>query len=163
MGPSGAGKTAVAREIAAALDAPFMEGDDFHPALNVERMSAGIALTDADRAAWLSALASQLADASRREASIVLTCSALRQAYRDQLRSADSAIRFVCLIGSPELLQARLESRAPHFMPASLLTSQLLAFEAPAPAEQAWTYDVALPRDVIVADILSRLANTPLG
>ena len=130
MGVSGCGKSSLGAALAADLALPLIEGDDFHPPANTEKMRAGIALTDADRAGWLDALAGELA---RHPGGAVLTCSALRRAYRDRLRAAVPALGFVFMAIGPEEAQARVASRAgAHLFPASLVASQFATLEPPA-------------------------------
>ncbi len=132
MGVSGCGKTSVAEGLAAALPAAFIEGDSLHPAENVEKMSKGIPLDDADRWPWLDIIGRALSDALAQDKSIVISCSALKKVYRDHLRAAAGGnLSFVFLKGSRELLLSRMSARRGHFMPASLLDSQLATLEDP--------------------------------
>src|SRR5579884_1235439 len=126
MGVSGAGKTTVGRALAAALGWPFVDADDLHPAANVEKMRRGQPLDDADRAPWLAAVASTIR--SMRDG--VVACSALKRAYRDLLRVRDD-VRFVYLAVDEKVLAARLAARQGHYMPPSLLPSQLATLEPP--------------------------------
>jgi len=157
MGVSGAGKTVVGALLAAALGVPFLDGDDLHPAENVRRMTQGIPLTDDDRRDWLAAIASRLAQARRTGSGLVIACSALKHAYRDILRRADAELRFVHLAGDRALIAQRLSHRLGHYMPGTLLDSQLATLEAPAPDERAWTFDLAEQPESIVAQIVVRL------
>ncbi|MBU4213120.1 MAG: gluconokinase [Actinobacteria bacterium] len=129
MGVSGSGKSTVARLLAERLGRPFAEGDDFHPAANVATMAAGRALTDADRAPWLAALARWIGVQEAAGLSGVLTCSALRRPYRDVLAAAGGRVRFVHLVVEPGILAARVAARSDHFMPPTLLPSQLVTLE----------------------------------
>jgi gluconokinase len=158
MGVAGAGKSAVGSALADALGAAFVEGDAYHPASNVQRMAAGIPLTDADRLPWLQALAARLRDADETGAGLVMACSALKRSYRDVLRAGGTNVTFIYLHGDRELLAARLAQRQEHFMPASLLESQLAALEPPAPDEGAWAYNVRFAPNEIVAAVLERIA-----
>lgn len=128
MGVSGAGKSTVGARLAARLGLPFADADDFHPPANVAKMSAGTPLTDADRWPWLDAIGAHLA-ASRHGA--VVTCSALRRAYRDRLRAACPGVRFVHLAGARAVIAARQAARRDHFMPPALLDSQFATLEPP--------------------------------
>jgi gluconokinase len=166
MGPSGAGKTTVGRALAAALGWPFHDGDDFHPPENVARMQAGLPLRDADRAPWLAALAALVAAAVARDASAVVACSALRQAYRRTLAGGVpeprrlALVRFVYLEASPALLADRLARRPGHFFDPVLLPSQLAALEAPTAGDEpapAVTVDAAAPPAELVGTIRATL------
>lgn len=156
MGVSGAGKSRIGAALAQALDVDFVEGDRYHPARNVERMSAGIALTDEDRAEWLEALAVRLADSVHAGSGLVMSCSALKRSYRDILRGGATDVRLVYLKGSPPLLAERIAARTGHFMPRSLLESQLATLEEPGPDEDAWVLDIARPPEDIIADLAAR-------
>ncbi len=162
MGVSGCGKSTLGERLAQELGAAFIEGDTFHPPANVARMAAGIALTDADRQGWLQTLATQLASAGAAGRSVVLGCSALKRRYRDTLRGGAPALRLVHLHGSRELLAARMTARRGHYMPASLLDSQLATLESPGADEQAITLDAGAPTETLVQDALAQLqAPTP--
>lgn len=159
MGVSGCGKTTIGTALARALGVPFVEGDDLHPPENVERMAAGIPLTDADRAGWLRALSQRLAGARSSSAGLVMSCSALKRAYRDVLRTGDPGVRFIFLDGPREVIAERLASRTGHFMPAALLDSQLATLEPPGPDEGAWRCDLTDSADDIEADLLRRIGT----
>jgi gluconokinase len=159
MGVSGAGKTVVGALLADALGVAYLDGDELHSAYNVRRMAQGIPLTDEDRRAWLTAIASRLAQAKRSRTGLVVSCSALKRAYRDILRSADAGIQFVHLTGDPALIAQRLSHRAGHFMPPALLDSQLATLEIPAAEEHAWTFDLADTPESIVAQIVVQLTH----
>jgi gluconokinase len=153
MGVSGTGKSTVGAALARELGLPFVEGDELHPEANVAKMTAGIPLTDADRAPWLDRIAAEL------DRPVVVACSALKRAYRDRLRAAAPDLVVVFLHGSRELLAERMAGRAGHFMPTALLDSQLATLEEPAPDEQAIPVDVALAPDEIVAAVVARLGG----
>ncbi|MEO8155844.1 MAG: gluconokinase [Rhizobacter sp.] len=159
MGVSGCGKTTVGRLLAQRVGAEFLEGDELHPQRNVERMSSGIALTDADRRDWLRAIAQQLADAHSARHSLVVSCSALKRSYRNTLRAASGDLAFVYLHAAQATLEARLLGRTGHFMPASLLGSQLQTLEPPEADERAITLDASLPPDQIAAEAAAWLAQ----
>jgi len=156
MGVAGSGKTVIGHLLARALGVEFVEGDEYHPSANVARMSAGIPLTDDDRAEWLRALAMRVRTANQAGAGMVLACSALKRAYRDVLRSEADDLRFIFLQGPATLIAERLAARRGHFMPPSLLDSQFAALEEPAPDEHAWVCDVRLPPSAIVAALVAR-------
>jgi gluconokinase len=156
MGITGSGKTTVGAALAHALGVDFVEGDDYHPPENVRRMASGIPLTDDDRAGWLRALATLIREAKGAGAGLVLACSALKRSYRDVLRAAAPELRFVFLNGPRALISERLAERRGHFMPASLLESQLATLEEPTVHEHAWAYDISESAQEIVDDILTR-------
>jgi gluconokinase len=160
MGVCGCGKSALGERLARELGAAFIEGDAFHPPANVARMAAGIALTDADREGWLEALAAQLAVARAQGRSVVLACSALRRRYRDALRQGAPDLRLLHLHGERALLAARMAARQGHYMPASLLDSQLATLEAPGPDERAITLDAGTPPATLVQLALAQLQGT---
>ena len=144
MGVSGSGKSTVGKLLARRLQAEFLEGDELHPPRNIERMASGIALTDNDRRDWLLEIAQQLADARAGRHGLVVSCTALKKSYRDMLRTAASQLGFVHLTADRALLEARLQSRPGHFMPGSLLESQLQTLEPPGADERAITLDAGL-------------------
>jgi gluconokinase len=155
IGVSGTGKSTIGRRLALALHVPFLEGDDFHPAANIQKMSRGVPLRDEDRWPWLDALAAAVTE-RRSAAGIVAACSALKRSYRERLRgSIAPPLLFVCLTADRATLAARIESRQGHFMPESLLDSQLATLELPGPDERARI----LPADRPVAELLAGLLN----
>ena len=154
MGVSGCGKSTIGQALAAALGLSYLEGDALHPAENVARMAAGIALTDADRQGWLQAIAHEL---NRATGGLVVSCSALKRSYRDLLRSAAPGLQLVHLHGDAALLAARMQERRGHYMPPSLLQSQLDTLEVPGDDEGAITIDFAEPAPSIIDALLSRL------
>ena len=160
MGVSGCGKSSVGERLARVLRLEFVEGDAFHPPENVARMAAGIALTDVDRQGWLQALAGHIAQAQAAGRGLVVSCSALKRAYRDLLRGAGAPC-FVMLHASRTLLEQRLATRVGHYMPASLLDSQLATLEPPGPDENAIDMDASQPVETIVDAVLARLRLTP--
>lgn len=135
MGVSGAGKTQLARALADRIGARYLEGDDFHPPENIATMRAGRPLTDALRAGWLAALANAVA-AERDNGAVVFSCSALKSAYRVGLRAHLPGLLTLYLRADPGLLRRRLRAREGHFMPASLLDSQLSDLEPPDPSAE---------------------------
>jgi gluconokinase len=135
MGVSGSGKTTVGKILAERLGWTFLEGDDFHPPGNVEKMRAGVPLTDADRKPWLADLRERVDAACTRGENAVLACSALKHSYRDYLEKHEpECVRYVYLHGSEELMRERLAGRKGHYMNPKLLHSQFDALEAPADA-----------------------------
>lgn len=155
MGVSGCGKSAVAQAVARSLSLPLVEGDEFHPQANIEKMRNGLALDDSDRAGWLERLALELA--SRRDGA-VLTCSALKRSYRDRLRSAVPALRFVHLALSQEQALARVATRGGHFYPPSLVASQFEALEDPAGETLVRVIDACLPIEAVAAQAVAWLS-----
>lgn len=155
IGPAGAGKTTVGRQLGAALGVPFVDADDLHPPANRERMARGEPLDDAARAPWLDAVRAHLRSLPA-DRGFVLACSALREAYRQRLADGLPDLRWVQLQVPPDVLARRLQSRA-HFFPPSLLPSQLAAFEPP---DRALTVDGTAPADAVVAAILAALRRS---
>ena len=154
MGVSGCGKSTVASALAAALHVPFIEGDLLHPPHNVALMAAGTPLSDADRSGWLKTISQRLTLASLSGA--VVACSALKRSYRDVLRSGNTPLLFVHLHGNPVVLQERMAARQGHYMPASLLQSQLDTLELPGAEENVLTFDFTQP----VADVVGAVVQT---
>ena len=154
MGVSGAGKSTVGKLIAARLGCPFRDADSFHPQANIEKMSRGEPLTDADRWPWLQAIAAWIAEHRAAGTTCVVTCSALKRVYRDIVTNKQSAdVRLVYLKGDFELIAARLAARKGHFMPPGPLRSQFDALQVPAADEHA----IAVPIDAAPAEIADRL------
>ena len=160
MGVSGCGKSTVGAQLAAALGLEFLEGDTLHPPGNVARMAAGVALSDADRAGWLQTLAERIGEARLAGTGLVLSCSALKRAYRDILRQGAPDLHFVHLQGDYEVLAARMAARTGHYMPMSLLASQLETLEVPGPQENAQTFSVATRPELIVAVVTAGLGSS---
>ncbi len=147
MGVSGSGKSTVGELLAQELGWEYLEGDDFHPPANVEKMRSGTPLTDEDRLPWLDALRELIEDALKRNRHLVITCSALKKEYRLRLSVDASKVVYVYLKGDFELIAARLKERKGHFMPETLLKSQFEALEEP---KDAITVDVALsPQEIV--------------
>lgn len=153
MGVAGAGKTTVGNLVASQLAWEFADGDDYHPAANVEKMRNGIPLSDADRAPWLEILRSLIANWIASGKSGVLACSALKRAYRERLQVSPE-VRVVYLKGSVALLQRRMRARLGHFMTERMLESQLATLEEP---EDAVVVDVDRSPEEIVAEIRRKL------
>jgi len=135
MGVAGSGKTTVARGIAVSMHWLFAEGDAFHPEVNVEKMRKGVPLTDEDRWPWMDRIGGWLSEQEAEGRSAVVTCSALRRAYRDLLRDGRPHLRFCHINGPQGVIRGRLDHRAGHYMPASLLPSQLATLEPLQPDE----------------------------
>ena len=154
MGVAGSGKTTVAKLFAQKTGATFYEGDDFHPPENVAKMRAGIPLTDADREQWLQTLRKIIVAALAKNEFSVLTCSALKAKYRDELTEGDSRVKFVHLTGPPALIEERLKARHGHFMPPGLLASQLAILEPPA---DALIFSCEKSPEKIVAELIQAL------
>jgi gluconokinase len=160
MGVSGSGKTSIAEAIAGRLVLHFVEGDALHPVANVEKMSHGIPLTDDDRMPWLDRIGAEITAAFERGEGIVVSCSALKRVYRDRLRrEAGGSLAFVYLEGSRELLTKRMGERKGHFMPTSLLESQLQTLQAPTGEPGVVTVDIDDSIDGIVDAAVQGLAE----
>ncbi|MBY5461666.1 gluconokinase [Rhizobium leguminosarum] len=159
MGVSGCGKSSVGEKLAEALHLAFVEGDALHPAANVEKMSKGIPLTDEDRMPWLDRIGEDMKASLEKSEGIIVSCSALKRIYRDRLRSAVGGnLFFVYLEGSRALLMKRMGERKGHFMPASLLDSQLATLEPPTGEPGVVTVDIDDTIEGIAATALKSLA-----
>lgn len=159
MGVSGSGKSTIAEALAGQLHWPFQEGDALHPPGNVQKMHAGVPLTDEDRGPWLSAVRAWLDARVGAGEPGLITCSALKRAYRNMLTGGRPQVRLLYLRGSESVLERRLEARAGHFMPASLLKSQLETLEEPGPDERPIVIDVDGSQAEIVARALDALRS----
>jgi gluconokinase len=157
-GVSGAGKSTVAHELARLTGWRYADGDDFQSAENIDRMSSGHPLTDADRRPWLESIARWIGARERAGQDAIVTCSALKRRYRDLLTSGHPSVWFAVLVGDEEELRHRTANRPDHFMPAALLTSQLNDLEPLAADERGASIDVAGSPDRIAEVILERLA-----
>lgn len=156
MGVSGCGKSTLAEALSVALKRRFLEGDEFHPQSNVEKMRAGTPLNDEDRWPWLKALSVAL-NFSSTAGGGVLACSALKRSYRDYLREhCDHPVQFVFCDIDRDLLVKRMEQRPDHYMPVSLLDSQLATLERPMPDEQVFYVDSTQP----IAEMLRAIAQS---
>jgi gluconokinase len=158
MGVSGSGKSTVGEALAKKLSVPFRDADEFHPRSNVEKMSAGIPLTDEDRWPWLDAIGAAIHDTPP-DKGIVVSCSALKRVYRDRiLKAAGRPVTFVHLDGPRAVLSERLKGRKGHFFPPSLLDSQLATLEPLGRHEPGFRVPIEQPAEAIVDTILRRLA-----
>jgi carbohydrate kinase (thermoresistant glucokinase family) len=162
MGVSGTGKTAVAEALVARLHWTFQEGDEMHPPENVAKMHDGTPLTDADRWPWLDRIAAWIDARLTAGENGIVTCSALKRAYRDRLIGARQGVRLVYLHGSRELLAARLAARKGHFFPAKLLDSQLATLEPPGADEDAISLDVAASPDELARQAIAGLGRNSI-
>ncbi len=158
MGVAGCGKSTVARRLADRLGWAFAEGDELHPEANIAKMSAGEPLTDADRSPWLANI---VAWTLATGADTVVSCSALRRSYRDQLRQAGGRTVFVHLDLSEQVLADRLANRTGHFMPADLLPSQLATLERLQPDEEAVVLTEPMPAEGVVDRVIAHLGHDP--
>ncbi|TDW36783.1 gluconate kinase (SKI family) [Rhizobium azibense] len=162
MGVSGSGKSSIGEKLAEALSLRYIEGDQLHPASNVEKMSKGIPLTDADRMPWLDLIGEAMKAALAKGNGVIVSCSALKRIYRERLRAAAGGnLFFVYLEGSKELLSERMGHRSGHFMPTSLLESQLETLEVPTGEPGVVTVDIDDTIEDIAAEARKKLA--PLG
>ena len=159
MGVSGSGKSTFGAALAEALGARFLDADDLHPPANRQKMATGTALDDDDRRPWLDAVAAWMAERIRTGQPGVVACSALRRRYRDRLRAAGAGVRFVYLAVPRAELEARMRSRV-HFMPVTLLASQLAALEPPDADEAACTVDGGAPLEQNLQRVLRWLTTS---
>ncbi|CAM3471408.1 MULTISPECIES: gluconokinase [Halomonas] len=158
MGASGCGKSLIGENLAQALGATFIDGDDYHSPENVAKMASGTPLNDNDRHGWLDTLAALFANYKAQNETVVIACSGLKRRYRDRLRNGDSELRILYLEGTRELLRERLETRAGHFFKGdSMLASQLADLEPPG-SDEARTASIALPPSTIVGQFTATLA-----
>jgi gluconokinase len=155
MGVSGAGKSTICAMLAGRLGWPFVDGDDLHPLANRRKMEAGEPLDDTDRAPWLTAIARQLSLWRALGCGGVIACSALKRVYRERIADGNGDVLFAYLQATNELLTARAAARSGHFMPVSLLASQLATLEEPGPDERAVWVDAALPPERIIETIIA--------
>jgi gluconokinase len=163
MGVAGSGKTTIASGLAERLRVPFVEGDSLHPAANVKKMAAGIPLTDEDRWPWLEAIGARMEVERVTGHGVVVSCSALKHAYRDCLRKeVHGKVRFILLDGSRETITDRMKQRKGHFMPPALLDSQFATLERPSPDEHAVILDISHPVPALLIEATNAvvLANS---
>ena len=157
MGVSGCGKTTIAKGLCGRLGWQYQEGDALHPPANVEKMKAGHPLTDEDRWPWLRRIAEKIDEWRVKRVSGVVTCSALKRAYRDIIIGQRPDVLLVYPKGSKELIASRIAHRHAHFMPASLLDSQFATLEEPSPDENPLIVDIDQTPDQIVDEVVERL------
>jgi gluconokinase len=156
MGVAGSGQTTVAALFAEKTGAAFCEGDEYHPPENIEKMRRGVPLTDADRQKWLQTLRGIITRALDESRFTVMTCSALKAAYRDLLKGGDARVQFVYLTGPRAVLEERLKARRGHFMPPALLDSQLATLEPPS---DALTFSIEQSPEEIVTALIRKISN----
>src|SRR5882757_3979015 len=153
MGVAGSGKTTIASALAEKLGVPFVEGDSLHPIANVKKMAGGIPLTDEDRWPWLEAIGERMEVERMTGHGVVVSCSALKRAYRDCLRKeVHGKVHFILLDGSRELITDRMKKRKGHFMPPALLDSQFATLEKPTPDEHAVVLDISQTVPTLLAE-----------
>ena len=163
MGVSGSGKSTIGETLAERLGWTFEDGDRFHPASNVAKMSAGHPLTDEDRRPWLQAIADEIDKVCKAGERAVIACSALKRAYREVLVHGRDDVRIVYLDGTQDLIAARLAARKGHFMPPGLLASQFKTLEPPVDSENPVTVSIDATVEIIVDDIVRQLRLGPGG
>jgi gluconokinase len=161
MGVAGSGKTTLADLLDDRLGRLYAEADEFHPQANIDKMAAGTPLTDEDRWPWLDAIRDWLTEQTRAGRSAIVTCSALKRVYRDVLRQAEGRVRFVHLTAPPTLLEDRMAHREGHFMPTTLLPSQLATLEPLDPDEDGVSVVVDVPPDEVADRALTALGLDP--
>jgi gluconokinase len=162
MGVSGSGKSTIADRLAERLNWSYEDGDKYHPASNVAKMSAGLPLTDEDRWPWLQAIADEIDRVCKAGEHAVIACSALKRAYRKLLVHGRNDVRIIYLNGTQDLIASRLAKRKGHFMPPGLLASQFKTLEPPDEAENPVTVSIDASVDAIVDDIISQSGFGPV-
>ncbi len=160
MGVSGSGKTTVAVQLAERLGWEFAEGDDFHPRANVDKMAAGHPLDDDDRWPWLRTIGGWIDQREATGRSVVVTCSALKRSYRDLLREGRPSVWFAHVTADAAVIRERIEGRSGHYMPASLLDSQLATLEPLGPDEPGAEISGAGPPDAVVDGLITALGRS---
>lgn len=161
MGVAGCGKSTIGQRLSRRLGWEFRDADSFHPPANIEKMSSGTPLTDDDRWPWLDAIAAWIDDHAEAGTPAIVTCSALKRAYRARIVGRRDGIRLVYLKGSKQLISDRMARRKNHFMPTALLESQFATLEEPGPAEKPIVVNVALPPNRLAEQIISRCGLLP--
>jgi carbohydrate kinase (thermoresistant glucokinase family) len=161
MGVSGAGKTTIGTAVSERLGLPFFEGDIFHPQVNIDKMSAGIPLTDTDRIPWIDALAAGVNTRPDPTKDAIVACSALSRFVRQRIREhIHDTVDFILLTADPELIEERLSKRSKHYMKAGMLASQLAALQVPGSAHQV---DVSRPLEETVQDVIEHIEQVRRG
>jgi len=161
MGVSGAGKTTVGTQVSQRLGLPFFEGDTFHPQANIDKMSAGTPLTDADRVPWIDALTNGVNHRSDPKRDAIVACSALSRFVRQRIRERmHDAVDFILLHGDPHLIEERLSTRPKHYMKPGMLSSQLTALQIP---RSAYCVDVSRPIDQVVQNVIDYIQQKQPG
>ncbi len=163
MGVAGSGKSTIAEKLAARLGWAYEDGDDFHPAANVAKMSAGQPLTDDDRWPWLQAIANEIEKSRSAGGHVVVACSALKRAYRDVLVHGRNDVGIVYLDGDRELIAQRLMARKGHFMPPGLLDSQFKTLEPPAPDERTIAVSIDASVEAIIDAIVDQMTHRTIS
>ena len=156
LGVSGCGKTTIGKKTADVFGVPYFEGDEYHPQENVEKMSQGIPLTDEDREGWLDTLSQLIGDKLDRDEAGILSCSALKEKYRDRLCVDRDLVRFIYLKGTYTLIRSRLNERTGHYMPANLLASQFAALEEP---DDVFTVNIDQPAEAVLQEVVAYLTR----
>jgi len=158
MGVSSCGKSSVGAAVAKALGAKFIDGDDLHPRANIQKMAGGTPLNDEDRAPWLERLNDAAYSLVHKQETGLIVCSALKRRYRDRLRDGNPSLAFLFLDGEFELVRERMQSRAGHFMPVSLLRSQFDALERPGEDEtDVLRVDISSPFEQVVEQCIAAI------
>jgi gluconokinase len=157
MGVSGAGKSTLGDELSRMLGWPFRDADTFHPPANIEKMKSGMPLADDDRWPWLDAIGAWIGERLARREPGIVSCSALKRAYRARIGARRQGVRLVYLLGSEDMIAARLAARKGHFMPLELLASQFSALEEPGPEERALVVGIAMPPLYMARSIVDKL------
>ncbi len=157
MGVAGSGKTELGLALAKLLSLVYVEGDDFHPMANIEKMESGKPLTDTDRWDWLARLVAECSQHNKAQRQYVLTCSALKKSYRDYLRAGLPGVTFVFLEASIGVIESRVSNRKDHFMPVSLVHSQLATLERPVAEADVITVSADLSFEMVLAQVRTKL------
>jgi gluconokinase len=163
MGVSGSGKSTVGAELSQVLGWPFRDADSFHPPANIEKMSRSVPLTDDDRWPWLDAINAWIGERLAHREPGIVSCSALKRAYRARIGARRQGVRLVYLLGSQDMIAARLAARTDHFMPPGLLASQFATLEEPGPEEKALVIGIAMPPRYMATSMIEKLGLPAAG